>query len=415
MSPHRKMPPAELPAPPTTIKVEVEKPTKGERRPTLPPKVQNELWGRAAGRCEFKDCNVPLYEDALTGQRHNGATIAHIVAASADGPRGDPVRSPQLVKDIKNLMLTCKLHGSLIDNHEYVDQYTEAVLLEYKRDHEQRVKDATAALDDQRTALLVLQGRIGNTVSRIDLNEVRKAIQPRWPGSDAETVIDLNSLAIGEDRSAYWEAASEQVKDGVKDLFRKLQGKAAHASVFALAPVPLLTLLGFQLGSRVEVDLFQSHRNKPGNRWCWADGEPTSDDKFDLFEPKEIAPGLTDIALVVSVSRKVDLKLISTTLNVPHARFEIRARSTGTEFLKYRSQLTLFAAEYRLVMKMIGEQFPDVERVHLFQASPIPLAIEAGRNLIEKADPELVVYELNGDKYRPALTLNSGRRKAKHE
>ncbi|MFB9991942.1 SAVED domain-containing protein [Deinococcus oregonensis] len=397
---------------PTTVKVEPEPTAKNDRRPPLPVKVQNELWGRAAGRCEFKDCNILLYEDSLTGQRHNAATIAHIVAAKADGPRGDPVRSPLLVKAIENLMLTCKLHGSLIDNHEYVDQFEEAVLLDYKRKHEQRIKEATAALDDQRTALLVLQGRIGTKLSRINLAEVRKAIHPRWPGSDEETTIDLNDLIVGEDRASYWEAASEQIKDEIKSLLKKLKGKSAHVSVFALAPVPLLTLLGFQLGSRVDADLFQCHRDKPQDPWCWAEGEPLSEDKFELFEPETVDAELTDIALVVSVSRKILPSLVNSTLNIPHARFEIRARSTGTDFLKYRSQLTLFAAEHRLVMKMIGEQFPKVRRVHLFQASPIPLAIEAGRNLIEKADPEIIVYELNGDTYLPALTLNAGRRRA---
>lgn len=412
MAPRKTTRSAKASDPPTTVKVEADKPAKGERRPSLPTKVQNDLWGRAAGRCEFKDCNVPLYQDDLTGQIHNGATIAHIVAASADGPRGDSVRSPQLVKDIGNLMLTCKQHGGLIDNHDHVHLYTEEVLLGYKHTHEQRVKDATAALDDQRTALLVLQGQISGTVSRINLDEARKAIQPRWPGSDEGIVIDLNDMVIGENRSAYWEEARERVDEGVKDLLRKVKKKACHVSVFALAPVPLLTLLGFRLGSRVEADLFQSHRNKPVNRWCWDDGVPTRDDEFDLFQPKAVDPEVMDVALVVSISRKVDTKLVSATLNVPHVRFEIRARSTGTDFLKYRSQLTLFAADYRLVMKMIGEQFPGVKRVHLFQASPIPLAIEAGRNLIEKADPELVVYELNGDTYLPALTLNLRKRKA---
>lgn len=380
------------------------------RRPPLPPKVQNEVWGRAAGRCQFAGCNIPLFSDDLTGQRHNAATIAHIVAAAANGPRGDVVRSPQLVKDPANLMLTCKLHGSLIDNPEYVDQYTEKILQGYKQAHEQRVRDATAALDDQKTALLIVQGRIAGKECRINLNEVRKAIVPRWPGSDEEITIDFNNLALREDRGAYWEETRERIEDGVKDLVKKVRDTAAHVSVFALAPVPLLTLLGFELGSRVQADLFQLHRNKPGNPWCWEDGEPGSDEMFDLFQPEEIDQTLTDVALVVSVSRRVHPDLVTTSLGIPHARFEIRARATGTDFLKFRSQLTLFAAEYRRMLKMIGEQFPNVKRIHLFQASPIPLAIEAGRNLIEKADPELVVYELNGDLCHPALRLNGGRR-----
>ncbi|MBZ9749739.1 SAVED domain-containing protein [Deinococcus sp. HMF7604] len=396
--------------PVTPAVTEVLEQKKTGRRTPLPPKVQNEVWGRAAGRCQFGGCNKSLFNDDLTGQRHNGATIAHIVAAAANGPRGDAVRSPLLIKDPANLMLTCKAHGSLIDNHDYVDQYTEAVLQEYKQAHEKRVRDATAALDDQKTALMVVQGRIAGKESHIDLNEIRKAIQPRWPGSDDGVTVDLNHLTLGEDWDAYWQEASASINEGVKDITRKVRQSSAHVSVFALAPIPLLTLLGFKLGSRLPADLFQKHRKKPNNPWCWDDGEPGIADEFNLFKPEEVDVTLTDVALVVSVSRQVNSDLVTRSLGIPHARFEIQARSTGTDFLKYRSQLELFATEYRYILKLMGEQFPNVERIHLFQASPAPLAIEAGRNLIEKADAELVVYELNGTKYYPALRLNGGRR-----
>ena len=57
-------------------------------RPTIPLQLQNELWARAAGRCEFRGCNKLLYKDDLTQKRSNLAIISHIVAFSPDGPRG---------------------------------------------------------------------------------------------------------------------------------------------------------------------------------------------------------------------------------------------------------------------------------------------------------------------------------------
>ena len=68
-------------------------------------KNQNLLWAISGGRCEYEGCNTPLYMDILTKKKYNKAYIAHIVADSLDGPRGDPERSEKLANEISNLML----------------------------------------------------------------------------------------------------------------------------------------------------------------------------------------------------------------------------------------------------------------------------------------------------------------------
>ena len=101
-------------------------------RPTIPEQLQRELWARAAGRCEFRGCNKILYKDDLTQKRSNLAIISHIVAFSLDGPRGDVVRSKLLERDITNLMLTCRVHGKLVDDKARENEYPESLLLEFK-------------------------------------------------------------------------------------------------------------------------------------------------------------------------------------------------------------------------------------------------------------------------------------------
>ena len=88
-------------------------------------KNQNLLWAISGGRCEYEGCNTPLYMDILTKKKYNKAYIAHIVADSLDGPRGDPERSEKLANEISNLMLLCDPHHTLIDkdvaNHPKID------------------------------------------------------------------------------------------------------------------------------------------------------------------------------------------------------------------------------------------------------------------------------------------------------
>ena len=79
---------------------------------------QNLLWAISGGRCEYDGCNEVLYTDILTKKRYNTAYIAHIVADSPDGPRGDTERSSLLANNISNLMLLCDRHHRLIDKED---------------------------------------------------------------------------------------------------------------------------------------------------------------------------------------------------------------------------------------------------------------------------------------------------------
>ena len=49
-------------------------------RKNVPFGTQRLLWGVAAGRCEFKGCNKPLYKHDVTGITENLAEQAHIYA-----------------------------------------------------------------------------------------------------------------------------------------------------------------------------------------------------------------------------------------------------------------------------------------------------------------------------------------------
>jgi hypothetical protein len=90
-------------------------------RKAIPAKVQNVLWGRAAGRCQYAGCNKLLIGEQISGARNaNRSYIAHIVGDSPDGPRGDPILSPKLAQDPDNMMLVCDEHHRVMDR-EMVD------------------------------------------------------------------------------------------------------------------------------------------------------------------------------------------------------------------------------------------------------------------------------------------------------
>jgi hypothetical protein len=92
----------------TEVEVQEQPPRAPRRRPqgkkaprkAIPKKVENIVWARAAGRCQYAGCNKLLVGDQISGAANaNTAYIGHIVADSPEGPRGDPVRSPKLAHD----------------------------------------------------------------------------------------------------------------------------------------------------------------------------------------------------------------------------------------------------------------------------------------------------------------------------
>jgi len=77
------------------------------------------IWARAGGRCHFPGCNKSLIGDLIANNEDaNFGFIAHIVAETPGGPRGDPILSPLLEDDANNLMLLCGPHLKLVDVDE---------------------------------------------------------------------------------------------------------------------------------------------------------------------------------------------------------------------------------------------------------------------------------------------------------
>lgn len=95
------------------------------------------LWGRAGNRCSI--CKLELTPD---GDKETLGEMAHIIAKSADGPRGDAKLSKSERDKYGNLLLLCPTHHSDIDKN-FQDWPTEK-LLQVKKIHEAWVSEQLA-------------------------------------------------------------------------------------------------------------------------------------------------------------------------------------------------------------------------------------------------------------------------------
>ena len=163
-------------------------------RPAIPIGAQRELWARSAGRCEFRGCNRLLFRDDLTKRKSNLGKISHIMAFSPDGPRGHPVLSEKLEKDISNLILTCGDHSKIIDDRDKVTDYPVELLQAFKQEHESRVRVLTGVQEEAKASVLIVRAAVNTRVPAIGHEDAFRGMLPLYPAEETATVIDLTTV-----------------------------------------------------------------------------------------------------------------------------------------------------------------------------------------------------------------------------
>ncbi len=178
-------------------------------RPSISDSVRYRLWSRSAGHCQFPGCNEDLTRDDLTASFGVFGQIAHIVAASEDGPRGDAVRSTLLATEYENLLMLCYRHHRQVDT--YVEAYPESTFRDFKVQHEGRVVHAVTMSPEQETRLLFIRGIVGGKEVHIERFEAERALPPRY-NQNAVLDVDVSSAVPDEEANLYWDSAAEMLK-----------------------------------------------------------------------------------------------------------------------------------------------------------------------------------------------------------
>lgn len=367
------------------------KPDSGVKKPSrkVPAKTQLFLYVRAGGRCEFDGCNRYLLEHHLTKAEGNFAEMAHIWAFSDGGPRAN--KEPGDIHDISNLMLLCPNCHKLVDDRP--EEFPAAVLRSHKKAHEDRVFQLTDTKPDRDTVAVVLRGKIAGRPVAISLAEIQKAIAPQYCGD--RCLFDIDLTAFNDDPGeAYWTAASKEIRSRVRPFYdTRFDGKLPHhVSVFGLAPIPLLMVLGSLLSDKVPTTLYQRHRI--GESWEWKDegveAEFTTEILREGTDPKKAA-------LVVSLSGVISPENLPAHVDAAYSVYHLVPQNVKPDrtILDLEASLEAFRTEYQRAMRLVVERHPEIQTIDVFPAVPAPAAVAMGRDLLPKRDPVLVVYDFN--------------------
>lgn len=357
-------------------------------------KVEIGLWARAAGRCQFDGCNRILYKSPITQEQVNIAEKAHIYSFSEDGPRGwseDLKENPEDLNEIENLMLMCH------DCHKKIDQdqegliYSADLLQQWKQEHELRIYNVSSITVNKKSHIVFFGSNIGDQKSPIQVNDAIPAMFPdKYPVSVSPTLLSMNSSLKDKDK-LFWDVESQNLEDNFRDMIQPkiIENNPSSFSLFAMAPMPLLIKLGSLFTDKISVDTYQPIREP--KTWRWQE-EPenfefitTNQENYDL-DPVLI------ISLSGSISQDRVYEVIGRDINL--WELTVPKEFLHNDFMKSKSQLSLFRSEIRKLMVQINKNHSN-KPLKIFPAMPISCAVELGRVRMPKSDMQWIIYDQN--------------------
>lgn len=355
--------------------------------------VERELWARSAGRCQFDGCNRTVFKSPITQEQVNISEKAHIYSFSKKGPRGwGPfVTNKRQLNDLSNLMLVCHDCHKTIDQDERGVRYPAELLIKWKEEHERRIAIVTGVDPCKKSHIVLYGANIGDQISKLQPEAAKDALFPEWYPA-GERAIHLSMSWEGKDsEDNYWRTEAENLKISTNRQLRPVLDAADpyHLSIFALAPIPLLIMLGSLLTDKVPAQVYQLHR-EPYPTWNWLDGA----DDF-TFLIKQPASFEHPPVLVISLSDSIDYRRVTDVLGPEVSFWELTIEHRHNDFLKSKEQLSLFRRTVRELMANIGRAHGKGVALSIFPAMPVSCAVELGRVRMPKADGPWIIYDQN--------------------
>lgn len=368
--------------------------------------VERLLWGRAAGRCEFRGCNKPLWKSPVTQEAVNLAQKAHIYSFSSDGPRGNTGISKRKLNDFANLLLVCHGCHQKIDKNKDGGRYSVDLLRQWKEDHERRVEIVTG-VDPRKKSHVVLYGaNVGDHSSPLQFDEAAQALFPTLhPADDRPLMLGTINNSYNDRNPKFWEVEAENLsvkfEQQVKERIRL--GSVEHLSVFAIAPQPLLVLLGTFMNDITSAEVFQRHREP--QTWDWP--KKASRVEF-LVEAPASFDGIP--ALVLALSAQVTDDRITAVLGPAASIWRVTVARPNMDLIKSRKHLADFRAILGVLLDRIKAAHGQTTTLHVFPVVGVSPAIELGRVRMPKAHMPWQLYDQVNARggFIPALLLPSG-------
>jgi hypothetical protein len=211
-----------------------------------------------------------------------------------------------------------------------------------------------------------------------------------YPFENSPLELSLKNSASQDTDPDFWRFEKAHLEAQFREQVRPrlARSEIRHLSIFGLAPMPLLMVLGRLLSDIPAAEVYQLHR-EPAD-WLWQnDPEP-----FDYYIHRPDSREKI-VSLNLSLSATIEDTRIAKALPGPRSAWTMTITEPNNDFLKSRGQLRKFREAFRKLLMDIHALHGDEAVIHLFPAIPVSVAVDVGRVWMPKADLPIRVYDQN--------------------
>ena len=374
-----------------------------------------QLLVRSGGRCAL--CYSELLTSEFTQQPVYLGERAHIVgrSTSARSRRGASYDLPiELRDDPENLLLLCRARAMARSiRHRTSAHSLSSDCAKRSSSHESRIAQILSVPPGRDTAVLRMQGTIGNSNVALDRSVAASAVLAQGRCARFPLSHDAAGIEIDLRRVPSPHIGSREYYDTCRGLIDRVfdrqvapaveDGTLQHVSVFALARWPALVHLGARLGDKLDVDIYQRHRATES--WAWPD-QPSE----NRFSVQIVAEGVRycDAVLVLSMSAAVQPH------EVPRALKNCRLyRITPASGCSAHPDVVDSPAALKSAERALRDVLADIEqhckaarRLHVLGAAPLSVFVALGRVANREIHPQLILHDRVDDQYLPVMEVN---------
>ena len=370
------------------------------------------LFVRSGGRCAV--CYEDVTRSGVTWRPLPLGEQAHVVGRSTGekSPRGgDPLPQDER-DDVNNLILLCGKCHSDVDRSGNLDIVTVERLQAIKHAHEARIEQILTIPPDNATAVVRLQGNIGDVAVHVDNTTAASTVLSanrfaRFPLSADRAGLEIDLRSVPEPAAGnqqYYATCARQIDHFFQRQFLPAidDGSVTHISLFALARWPLLVHLGTRLGDKVAADIYQRHRSTDSWRW------PSDATNTEFEWTVETGDDERDAVLVLSMSASVKTSEVPHRLAASTVYRIVPANGLTPHYDIVATPESLKSAEraIRDVLAHIEQHRKHVTRLHVVGAAPLSVCVSLGRAITVGIHPQLVLYDRVEGTYQPALEVS---------
>lgn len=385
-----------------------------------------QIVGCAAGwHCQFDGCGEDLTLHTLPGVRGNFSYFAHIIASSADGPRGDPIESPKRAQDPENLMLLCDKCHRLIDRVDPRGHSAE-MLFEMRKRNIKEVSHLFETLKfDVVEPIIVVQDIEGQPANYNDSAGERAmwGSKLRKGGRDSYFFMRNGSLSSSNDHG-YWYGMFKAMQQDIPSLVRRLKGndtatgKPKHIALFPLHSTSVLIATGRIVGEASTITQFQFHRDQvglnSGGQWSWPKAIEPTKDKYKLTIDRDMDGNHSEALILVYLTALIPNQDLPTSffaegkLKFPTIKISIDEPSRAV--IGHPNDLELFGRVVDAAYSKIQDEW-HIKTVHLIVIAPATACVRVGQKMQARNQADFILYERNQANatkaFQPTITITS--------